>query len=109
MYFLTGAEIWSVIAHFGAAINLFNLIPVWQLDGARGLHSLNTMQRRIVLGVAATLWLITSESMLLLVTLGLGYRQFTKDAADEPDQHALVQYASLLVILAAVLVLAKLR
>ena len=28
------------VASVGATINLFNLIPVWQLDGARGLRAL---------------------------------------------------------------------
>jgi len=28
------------IAHFGAWVNLFNLVPVWQLDGARGFRAL---------------------------------------------------------------------
>ena len=30
-YFATGAKVWDAIAHFGAIMNLFNLIPVWQL------------------------------------------------------------------------------
>lgn len=35
-YLATDAPIWAAIARFGAWINLFNLLPVWQLDGSRG-------------------------------------------------------------------------
>ena len=33
-YGFTQAEIWLALARWGAWINLFNLVPVWQLDGA---------------------------------------------------------------------------
>src|SRR2546430_11600704 len=39
VYLATGAGIWGAIAHVGAYINLFNLLPVWQLDGGRGFRS----------------------------------------------------------------------
>jgi Zn-dependent protease len=35
----TGIPILGAIAHLTAWMNLFNLIPVWQLDGSRGLRS----------------------------------------------------------------------
>jgi Zn-dependent protease len=102
VYFATGAGIWGAIAHFGAIVNLFNLIPVWQLDGARGFHSLTRNQRIVVMCTAFVLWYATSESMLLLIVLGCGYRMFTKDAAPEPDAVCLQQFAGLLVALAAI-------
>lgn len=107
VYVATGAKIWGAIAQFGAVINLFNLIPVWQLDGARGFHSLTRNQRGVVLGTALVLWYATSESMLLLIAMGCGYRMFTKDAAEEPDSVCLRQYAVLLVALAGISVFAK--
>ena len=36
--YMTGAKAWDAIAHFGAVINIFNLTPVWTLDGSRGPH-----------------------------------------------------------------------
>jgi Zn-dependent protease len=104
---LTGVKIWGAIAHFGAVINLFNLVPVWQLDGARGFHSLTRNQRIVILVATFVLWYATSESMLLLVALGCGYRMFTKDAAEEPDPVCLRQFAVLLVALSAIAVFAK--
>ena len=104
---ITGAKIWDAIAQFGATINLFNLIPIWQLDGARGLYSLTRNQRMVIPAAAVTLWYVTREPMLILIALVGGYRLFTKDAAQEPDPVCLQQYAGLLVVLAAIGVFAK--
>src|SRR5580658_9167458 len=68
----TGSLTVGAVAHTAAVINLFNLIPVWQLDGSRGLHSLTRIQRGVLLAVALGLWAITREGMLLLIALGLG-------------------------------------
>ena len=105
MYYFTGRPIWAVIAHFGAMINMFNLIPIWQLDGSRGLRSLTRMQRGIVLAAAFGLWMITSTPMLLLVAIGCGYRMFTRDWETEPDQQGLMQFVGLMVALAAIFAL----
>jgi len=109
LFYGTGAKIWTAIAYFGAVVNLFNLIPIWQLDGGRGFQSLVRWQRAAVLGIAAALWLASSESMLLLIALGAGYRLFTKDVAKEPDHVGFAQFAGLLVVLTAVAVLSKIR
>ena len=108
-YLATHAKIWGVIANFGAVVNLFNLIPVWQLDGSRGLASLTRGQRGVVLFAAGTLWLATSVPMLLLIAAVTAYRMFTKDWADEPDQQGLMQFAGLLVALTAVAVFAPVK
>jgi Zn-dependent protease len=66
-YLATGAPIWGAIAHLGAYINLFNLIPVWQLDGARGMDALNRWQRGIVVLVIAITFALTREKMLVII------------------------------------------
>ena len=108
-YLATHAKIWGVIANFGAMINLFNLIPVWQLDGSRGMASLTRGQRGVVLFAAGMLWLATSVPMLLLIAAASVYRLFTKDWAAEPDKQGLMQFAALLVMLAAVAVFAPVK
>ena len=92
-----------MIAHFGAVINCFNLIPVWQLDGSRGLRSLTRSQRGIVLAAALGLWMVTSAPMLLLIAAGCTYRLFTRDWQTEPDREGLMQFVGLLVAFAAAL------
>lgn len=98
-----GGRRWGAIAHTAAVINLFNLIPVWQLDGARGIHSMTRMQRGMLLGAAALVRAVSRQPFVFLVAAGLGYRMFTKDAADVPDNKGLPQFAFLLVALTAVL------
>jgi Zn-dependent protease len=102
VYFATHVRIWGVIAHFGAVINLLNLIPVWQLDGSRGMHSLTRLERAAVLGMVVALWFLTSIRMLLLVAMGCVYRLFTRDWESEPDPSGLWQFLGLLAALAAV-------
>ena len=41
----TGAPIWMAIAELTAFINLFNLTPVWQLDGSRGFNAMTRNDR----------------------------------------------------------------
>lgn len=99
MGLLTGAPVWFAIARVGAWINLFNMIPIWQLDGGRGFRALTRKQRGIALVVALAMWAVTEESMLLLICAGAAYRLFSKDYAEQPDNLALVEYAGLIVFL----------
>lgn len=96
---VTGLPIWYAIAHTGAWLNLFNLIPVWQLDGGRGFRALTRKQRGMALGAVVAMWVLTQQTMLLLIGLGAGYRLFTKDQAAEDDNGALTQYIGLIVLL----------
>jgi Zn-dependent protease len=105
--YATGNKTCAAIAHFGAVINLFNLIPVWQLDGSRGIASLTRQQRVLILSAVAILWLATSESMLFLIGLAFVFRLFTKDAPTEPDQTGLLQFLGILSALTAVAVVAQ--
>jgi len=105
--YASGSKAWAAIAHFGAVVNLFNLIPVWQLDGSRGFASLTSTQRLAVLSTAVILWLATSEPMLLLIALGAAFRMFTKDASTDADVTGLMQFLLLLGALSALSVIAK--
>jgi len=101
---LTGLKIWAAIAHIGAVINLFNLIPIWQLDGARGFHSQTLSQRIGLLALAGALWFFTRESMYFLIILGGAYRLFKRDASQEPDGPGFLQFAGLLLALGLLIV-----
>lgn len=105
MYLITRSGLWAALAQTGAWINLFNLIPVWQLDGGRGFHALTRLHRAIVLGAAVALWLVTSESMLLLIALGAAYRLFTKDSPERSDATTLGQFVGLMAALSAVYII----
>ena len=91
----------SAIGYSTAVINLFNLIPVWQLDGSRGLHSLTRAQRAMLLAISIAMLIVSGERMLFLVAAGLVYRLFTKDQSETPDHIGLMQFAFLLLSLPA--------
>jgi Zn-dependent protease len=100
MYFGTEAPLWAALAHTGAYLNLFNLIPVWQLDGARGFHALNKRQRLAICAIAFAAWLVTHETMLLPIA-GFGlFRAFASDVPERPDARAFGEFAMLLAVLA---------
>jgi Zn-dependent protease len=100
-YVVTHAPIWAVIAHFGAVINLFNLTPVWQLDGARGFHSLSRPQRAIVVAAALILAMVTHVKMLYLIAVVAAWRVFTRDWEPDGDPQGLMQFLGLLLALSA--------
>ncbi len=104
MFAFTGLKVWEVIANWGAAINLFNLIPVWQLDGARGFHSQTLQQRLGLLVLAAALWAVTRHPMFIFILLGGVYRLFKRDANPEPDNTGFLQFSGLLVALGVLIV-----
>jgi Zn-dependent protease len=83
---------------------LFNLIPVWQLDGGRGFRALSRDQRMLSLGVLAAIWYFTDAGMFLLIGLGALYRIFIqKDHSPVGDRMAFMQYVALLITLGALL------
>ncbi len=102
---ITGIQILGVIAHFTAWMNLFNLIPVWQLDGSRGLRSFTRAQRGLVLATAVVLWGLSRNPLLFLIAAVCGWRMFTKDWQAEPDNQGLLQFTGLLAMLTFVLML----
>ncbi|HMD50492.1 MAG TPA: site-2 protease family protein [Bryobacteraceae bacterium] len=101
----TGLPIWYAIAHTAAWLNLFNLIPVWQLDGGRGFRALTRKQRGIAAAVAVGMWAVTHQTILLLIALGAGYRLFSRDYPAEDDNIILMQYAGLIVLLSMLMVM----
>jgi Zn-dependent protease len=99
LYYATQLPIIAAIATVGAWINLFNLLPVWQLDGARGFRSLSRQQRWVALGVIAATWVFTQEGLLVLLGIGAAFQCFAKNAPERGDTRGLITYAGLVVSL----------
>jgi Zn-dependent protease len=99
VYLVTRIPIWGAIAHFGAWVNLFNLLPVWQLDGGRGFRALTRRERWLATAALAAIWLVTSEPLLVLLALA-GAANALAAGADEPDTGALGTYVGLALTLA---------
>jgi Zn-dependent protease len=101
----TGLPIWYAIAHTAAWLNLFNLLPIWQLDGGRGFRALTRKQRGIAAAAAIAIWAFTHQTILLLIALGAGYRLFSRDYPADDDNAVLTQYVGLIVLLSLLMMM----
>jgi Zn-dependent protease len=99
VYRITGAPIWGAIAQLTGYINLFNLIPFWQLDGARGFHALSRWQRWVVVGALGLAFLLTNEGLLLLIGGVAVYRALQPAVVREPNLPALATFLGLIAAL----------
>jgi Zn-dependent protease len=69
-----GRPILFAIARVGAWINVFNLVPIWQLDGGRGFAALSRRQRGMVAAVAWVLALARVDGVYFLVAIAATFR-----------------------------------
>jgi Zn-dependent protease len=96
----TGWNILAAIAQFSAWVNLFNLIPIWQLDGGRGFSSLSRNERWLAVLAIGLMFFLSGESLLILLLVCAVMQAFA-GGAEEPDPVGLAQYACLVVALSA--------
>jgi len=99
VYLVTKSPIWAAIAQLAAFINLFNLVPVWTLDGSRAFHALARNGRLMIAGACIALAYVTSEKLLLLIAAVAAYRAFQPVVA-QSDRRTLATFAVLLATLA---------
>jgi Zn-dependent protease len=97
-----GGKLWFAIAQVGAWINIFNLVPIWQLDGGRAFSSLTTSQRAIAAASLGAAWIITRDGLVFLVALVAIVRAFARGGASAPDREVLLRYVAITLALAAV-------
>jgi len=95
VYYATRIPIWEAVAHLTGFINLFNLIPVWQLDGSRGFHALSRQQRWAAIAAIAIAYLLTNQRMLLIIGLVAVWRAVEK-VQGPGDNKAFATYVGLI-------------
>jgi Zn-dependent protease len=99
--------IFFTIARIGAWINIFNLIPIWQLDGGRGFAALSRGQRGLVAAVCWALALSGADGMMYLLAIAASFRAAGKgNAPAVGDRAVLATYLALVVGLTALMVAA---
>ena len=98
VFLATGTEIWAAIAHLGAWINIFNLIPIGPLDGSRGFRALSRDQALLVTAALGGAWFLTNEGMLMLVAIVALYRSVTKSKDAQADR---IVFALFLLLIAS--------
>jgi Zn-dependent protease len=99
----SGSKFWLAVTHGTAVINLFNLAPVWQLDGSRAFNALTRLQRCIALAAVVAAFALARDGILLIVALVAAVRVFGKDVPAKSDRGALAMF---IVIVAALSFLA---
>jgi Zn-dependent protease len=103
--FGVGKPILFAIARVGAWINMFNLLPVWQLDGGRGFAALTRRQRGIVAAVVWAVALTGIDGVFFLVAIAATFRAASAgNAPEQGDRNVLLTYLALVVGLAAIMV-----
>jgi Zn-dependent protease len=98
IYELTQAKIWFAIAQLTAFLNLFNLTPVWQLDGSRGVHVLARWERWALVAVIAIALLVTEQRLLFVVGAVAVWRSFQQEAGPG-DTRTLATFVMLVIAL----------
>jgi Zn-dependent protease len=97
-YRATGLAVWAAIAQLGAVVNLFNLIPIWQLDGSRGFHALTRSQQCVVVAAVAIAFAVTGQRMLVLVG-AVGIWRIFRPSETKPNGTALATFVALIAAL----------
>jgi Zn-dependent protease len=100
---VTGWPIFLAIARAGAWVNLFNLLPVWQLDGGRGFQALSRRQRALVAAVLWALWLLAHDGLLVILAVAATARAAGHHAPARGDRSMLALYLALVVGLVALI------
>jgi Zn-dependent protease len=99
--------IFFTIARIGAWINVFNLIPLWQLDGGRGFAALSRRQRGLVAAACWVLALSGADGMMYLLAIAASFRAAGKGSAPAVgDRAVLATYLALLFGLTALMAVA---
>ncbi|MGH7568765.1 MAG: site-2 protease family protein [Gemmatimonadales bacterium] len=99
-YLVTDIPYWGALARIGALVNLFNLAPIWQLDGGWAFNALNRRQRWIAVAAIGAVFILTAEGMLLLLLLVAFGRAAAGQAPDPGDRRTLWEYGFLVAALA---------
>ncbi|HET9452629.1 MAG TPA: site-2 protease family protein [Aggregicoccus sp.] len=96
---LSGSRLLDAIAHTSAVLNLFNLLPVWSLDGARGFRAMTREQRLWAVAVLALAWYSSREWVLVLVGLAALVRCFGRTEPGLTRWRAAATYVGLVLAL----------
>lgn len=99
IFLATGAPIFAAIAKFGAWINLFNLLPLFQLDGSHAFKALTKSERAIITALMLLMWITTHEGLLLILATVAAFRIFQKDVPTQRNTSILLEFVFLIIAL----------
>jgi Zn-dependent protease len=104
-YLATDQLMFAAIAKLAAIINLFNLIPIWQLDGGHAIKALSRPHRWLAAVVASAVWATMPETegfvyflLFALMVCTVARAAFDKPSR-QPDLFSAIEYAALIAAL----------
>jgi|CXWL01.1.fsa_nt_gi Zn-dependent protease len=106
-YWATSAPIWAAIGYSAAFLNLFNLLPIWQLDGGRGFAALTRAERLVVTATLGLSWWATQEGVLGLIGVVALYQALFSDRPERGDSPVLLRFVGLILAFSGVLILGR--
>ncbi len=98
-FLASGWDLLAGVARAGAWVNLFNLLPIWQLDGGRAFKAMSKPERVMAAGVLLAAWFFSAETLLLILAIAAGARCFMGQAPQPGSRYALVAYSTLVILL----------
>lgn len=90
IYEITGEGYWAAIAHLGAIINLGNLIPVWQLDGARAVVPLGLWERVVYVAALIAVAVVVRDPFAGLIAVATAIALLFGGKGGTGDRGALI-------------------
>jgi Zn-dependent protease len=99
---------WTAMAAVGAWINIFNLLPIWQLDGGRAWNALSRAQRGWTTAVLWALALWVGEGLFFILAVVASLRALAGKAPEQGDRGATWTYLGIALALTIVIYLAGL-
>lgn len=81
----TGWPSWAATAKVAGWLNLFNLTPVWQLDGSRGFRALSNLQRWMVVATMGLMFVVAQDAFIAIIAV-VAVTRVVADRAKAPAE-----------------------
>ncbi len=101
LWYATHEPVFTAIAGMGAWINLFNLLPVYTLDGGRGFHAMSQPQKLLCALAVGIAWYFTGDGLLAIIGIVCVFRALGDRSEKVGNWRATVIYVFLVASLTA--------
>ena len=90
------SALFAALANVGAWVNLFNLTPVFGLDGAQATYALDRTQRWLILATALIFFGVLHEGPFAFIAIGMAWRLWKGGYPEKPNSKTMIQFVLLL-------------
>ncbi len=98
VYYAGGSEVWFGLAQAGAILNLFNLTPLFSLDGGRAFNAMSRLERSIVMLALGVAVYFSNNGILWLPLVAASIRLFGA-SPQRGDRWTVVTFVALVGVL----------